>query len=69
MKAKLKPWQALVTVHVLDRNDNKPYFVKQNKQGAYVYSVDWQAALLTPIARLHVRSLMAEIILKIQSEE
>ncbi|VDD90551.1 unnamed protein product [Enterobius vermicularis] len=53
MKAKLKPWQALVTVHVLDRNDNKPYFVKQNKQGAYVYSVDWQAALLTPIARLH----------------
>uniref|UniRef100_A0A0N5ATG1 Cadherin domain-containing protein n=1 Tax=Syphacia muris TaxID=451379 RepID=A0A0N5ATG1_9BILA len=52
MKAKLQPWQALVTVRVLDRNDNIPYFTKTNVDGAYVYSVDWQAPLLTPIARI-----------------
>ncbi|VDM27018.1 unnamed protein product [Toxocara canis] len=52
-KSKLEPWQTLVAIHVLDENDNEPQFVKLNSEGIYVFSVDWQAPLLTPIARVH----------------
>uniref|UniRef100_A0A914ZVB2 Cadherin domain-containing protein n=1 Tax=Parascaris univalens TaxID=6257 RepID=A0A914ZVB2_PARUN len=53
IKSKLDPWQTLVAVHVLDENDNEPHFVKLNSEGIYVFSVDWQAPVLTPVGRVH----------------
>ncbi|VDK17559.1 unnamed protein product [Anisakis simplex] len=52
-KSKLEAWQTLIAVHVIDENDNEPQFVKLNSDGIYVFSVDWQAPVLTPIARIH----------------
>lgn len=54
VKKKLAPNQALVLVRVLDENDNPPTFIRLNAQNQYVFTVDWQAPLLQPIARVQV---------------
>lgn len=51
-KNKLKEYQALVVVRVLDTNDNLPVFTRLTSDGIYVFTVDWQASLLQPIARV-----------------
>lgn len=52
MKNKLAPNQALVLVKVLDENDNSPVFTRLSTRNQYVFTVDWQAPLLQPIARV-----------------
>lgn len=54
MKNRLAENQALVSVKVLDENDNPPTFARLNSQGVYVFVVDWQAPVLQPIARVEV---------------
>lgn len=65
-KSKLNESEALVTVKVLDENDryptrqgsnlriyfSPPSFIRLNPEGAYVFAVDWQKAVLTAIARV-----------------
>ncbi|CAD5228721.1 unnamed protein product [Bursaphelenchus xylophilus] len=51
-KKKLSEDQALVSVKVLDENDNEPVFANKNSQGELVAIIDWQAPLLQPVVRL-----------------
>lgn len=39
-------------VRVLDQNDNPPTFTRLTSQNQYVFTADWQAPLLQPIARI-----------------
>jgi hypothetical protein len=39
-------------VKVLDENDNAPVFTRLSTKNRYVFTVDWQAPLLQPIARV-----------------
>ncbi|CAD5221231.1 unnamed protein product [Bursaphelenchus okinawaensis] len=51
-KKKLSEDQALVSVKVLDENDNEPVFANKNSKGELVAIIDWQAPLLLPVVRL-----------------
>ncbi|KAI6180943.1 DE-cadherin [Aphelenchoides besseyi] len=51
-KNKLAANQALVVVKVGDENDNPPILARLTSDQIYVFTVDWQAPLLQPIARI-----------------
>uniref|UniRef100_A0A914I5N4 Cadherin domain-containing protein n=1 Tax=Globodera rostochiensis TaxID=31243 RepID=A0A914I5N4_GLORO len=51
-KSKLEPNQALVLVHVLDRDDNTPQFEHLSEDGQIVFAVDWQLPVLGQIGRV-----------------
>ncbi|KAK5984075.1 hypothetical protein GCK32_003578 [Trichostrongylus colubriformis] len=53
--AKLKEYQTLVVVRVLDENDNAPAFEHLNDDGSLVAVVDWQARLFSPVLRLEAK--------------
>ncbi|KAI6220826.1 Cadherin domain containing protein [Aphelenchoides fujianensis] len=51
-KNKLAANQALVVIKVLDENDNPPVLARLTADQQFVFSVDWQAPLLQPVARI-----------------
>ncbi|KAL3082214.1 hypothetical protein niasHT_037852 [Heterodera trifolii] len=54
-KAKLTANQALVLVHVLDRNDNLPQIEHLNVDGQIVFTVDWQLPVMGQVGRVGAR--------------
>ncbi|KAK0398870.1 hypothetical protein QR680_002790 [Steinernema hermaphroditum] len=52
MKNKLSPGQSMIVLQVLDENDNAPTFLKVNREGEYVFSIDAQVDPPSAIARV-----------------
>ncbi|TMS40061.1 hypothetical protein L596_006490 [Steinernema carpocapsae] len=53
MKNKLSPGQSMIVLQVLDENDNAPTFLKVNRGGEYVFSIDAQVDPPNAIARVY----------------
>uniref|UniRef100_A0A1I7ZHC9 Cadherin domain-containing protein n=1 Tax=Steinernema glaseri TaxID=37863 RepID=A0A1I7ZHC9_9BILA len=52
MKNKLSPGQSMIVLQVLDENDNAPTFLKVNRDGEYVFSIDSQVDPPNAVARV-----------------